>query len=458
MGSTNTANNGQPDNHYDRYNQPSNHYRVALSIPGGTHATGCYLRLIDFDPYMVNSYRWQGADLLTPSSWWLADGYLKWSDGRAFRGDSGGPAVQAINDNGTLRQTWVGGVGGYVTWAYDTPGAPTLQAGERTNNGTSIRINVNSGSGRVTYNRVSLDNSTWYENNTTFNNLTATASYGLYGFSGNEDSNSAGTYLGTLYGVPEKVGKPVATRSTTTSGRIDVSWSAPTSSLTIDYYHIYRNNVYLNTVYGTTYPDLNLSVGSSYVYTVYAHNSTGWSVVSDGSDPAIAPGTPATPGIPSITTSGRNVTIRTAKTTEGYGNSILGYRVRYRTTTNPNTLPIIWSAWSTAEDMTIDPTDNTKYLKLFEQMPPALSYQFQTYAYNSITKQANGTSNIAPDNYNFATSIIQFVSAGGRRKQPDGSYKPTEYAKRWSSSLYKWVDFTIAKRWSASQNKWVDLS
>ena len=112
MGSTNTANNGQPDNHYDRYNQPSNHYRVALSIPGGTHATGCYLRLIDFDPYMVNSYRWQGADLLTPSSWWLADGYLKWSDGRAFRGDSGGPAVQAINDNGTVRQTWGGGVGG----------------------------------------------------------------------------------------------------------------------------------------------------------------------------------------------------------------------------------------------------------------------------------------------------------------------------------------------------------
>lgn len=465
-GSVSTSNNWVPDNHYDRFRIPTNHYRVALSIPSGTYATDCKLRLIDIDWNYVNSYRPAGAELLTPSSWWLADGYLKWSDGRAFRGDNGGGAVQSINDNGNVQQTWSGGVGGYVSWAYYAPGAPSLSSSSRSSDGTTLSISINSGSGRVTGNYVSADgygNWGWYGNGTTFP-VGAHTTVTMYGLSTNEDNNSGWINVGTSYGIPTEPRNVSATQSGTVSGRVRLSWEAPSyTGAGISGYNLYLNNVKQNSSpisASTFYYDFNsLAPGTIYTLTVKAVNSTGEGLAS--SVQKMAPGTPPAPTtVPSVFTSGRNVTIRTARATNYSDNAaIQGYRVRYRTTTDITVPNIIWSAWSTAQDMSIDPDDTSKYLKLFEQMTPALTYQFQVYAYNSIVYKADGN-NIAPDGYNFSSTPApyQFVSAGGRRRQSDGSYQPTTYAKRWSNTLNKWVDFTTAKRWSAAENKWKDLS
>jgi hypothetical protein len=282
--------------------------------------------------------------------------------------------------------------------------------------------------------------------------------------------NGDGTW-GPYYGRPTAPTWKKVARNALVTGQIDLEWNTPSNSGnsgygSLQYYHIYRNGVRIatsQTITGNSFSDTGLTPGTSYYYEIYALGSSYWSPVSQsttaylGGTAITAPGTPAAPStVPDVTTSGRNVTIKTAQSPNDYGLSIQGYKVRYRSTSDPTRNPIIWSSWSTGESMAVDTIDTSKYTKTFALMPPALTYQFQVYAYNSITKLSDGTTNVDPNNYNFSVSALKFVSAGGRRKNPDGTFKPTEYAKRYESGI--WKDITTAKRFDASQNKWVDLT
>jgi hypothetical protein len=179
--------NGTPRTVTDGGGRPSISVNIGRSLPANARITGYYVVGGDYD-----SFSWSG-NTVTISG----PGYVAMRGGEPR---SGGPTAYWYASWGS--GNWPGGMGGHVSWAYNAPGTPSLQAAERTSNGTSLRVNVNSGSGRVTYNRVSLDNTNWYENNTTFTGLSPTTQYTVYGYSANEDAGSASVNLGTVAGVP----------------------------------------------------------------------------------------------------------------------------------------------------------------------------------------------------------------------------------------------------------------
>lgn len=253
-----------------------------------------------------------------------------------------------------------------------------------------------------------------------------------------------------IHGVPNTPSIPGATRSSTTAGAIDVSWSAPSSNLTIDQYAVDRysanGQTYIGRIYSggtaTSKQDTGLTRGATYTYRVYAHNSSGWSDISSyQTTPIMAPGVPSIPGTPTIyDRSGRTITISSTRGSSDYGNTISEYRIQLSTDNG-----VTWKGWNEAtKTFTANGTYNTldgngrfKYTLL----TPALTYKWRVYAVNSI-----GAGDMA------TTASGTFVGAGGKR-WTGSAWEPTSTSKRWDGST--WQDFTTAKRWDGST--WADL-
>lgn len=139
---------------------------------------------------------------------------------------------------------------------------------------------------------------------------------------------------------------------------------------------------------------------------------------------------PTAPGAISLSRTGRDVTVTTSASGSDGGQSITGYKVQYRTSTDNSS----WGSWGNEQTL-------SSYSYTYTGLTAALYYQFRVYAQNS-----NGSS---------ASPSFQsvFVPAGGKRWN-GSAWVSASTGKRWNGS--SWVDLTIAKRWSGSA--WVDLS
>lgn len=262
----------------------------------------------------------------------------------------------------------------------------------------------------------------------------------------NPDGTKYSGVYGPYWGQPSAPYNVTGTRSTTTAGAINVTWSKPTNVQSgIDYYHLYRNGSYVTQVNGgdtLSYLDTGLTRGSTHTYQVYAHTSGYWSNVSNTSTAAMAPGIPSIPGTPTVSSKvGRTLTLNSTRGSTDYGNTISEYRIQL-STDNGST----WKGWNNStKAFTADGTYNTLDSSgnfTYQLLTPALTYRWRAYAVNSI-----GTGDVA------TTSSGTFVGAGGKRW--DGStWNPTIISKRYDGT--NWVDLSIAKRFDGTN--WVDLT
>jgi hypothetical protein len=140
---------------------------------------------------------------------------------------------------------------------------------------------------------------------------------------------------------------------------------------------------------------------------------------------------PTTPASISLAKTGRQVVVSITGSSSNGGETITSYSVQYRTSSDGGST---WGSWGGTQ--TISGSSTT-----YNNLTPALTYQFRTYANNSEgSSAARSSSNV-------------FVSSGGKRWS-GSAWVATATAKRWSGSA--WVDLTVAKRWNGSS--WVDLS
>ena len=214
-----------------------------------------------------------------------------WVDGTSYHQGSASAATQgAIN---------------YVR-APGAPGAPSLS---RSQDGTSITITsqIPSYTSAITdYNwRWSTDNATWSAAQAmgtgrvaTHSSLTNTQDYyyqtrayadGAWGGWG----SSAG-----IDGVPTVPTSVVGTASSSVSGRITVTWNAPSDpNGTISNYYVYRGDTYIGQTGNANrvYVDDGLTKGTSYTYKVLAWNGIGYGSQSTASTATQAPGVPYAP-------------------------------------------------------------------------------------------------------------------------------------------------------------------
>ena len=368
----------------------------------------------------------------------------------AMRGGNPGTAnnrpAYGYLGNGSLLSTWTGGMGGYLDWYFNAPSAPAAPSASRSSNGTSLTATTSGGSSnRVTYYQVSINNGdNWYGNGTNFS-VNAHTTYSVIARAGNEDRASGNSGTTTSYGIPTAPQSPSATRSTSVGGRITVNWSAPSyTGAGINYYHVYRNGGYLGQYSGGPINDDGLTRGTTYSYTVYANNSTGWSPISTSAS-AMAPGVPSAPGIPTMTNKvGRNLTINSTRGSNAYGNAISEYRIQLSTDNGAT-----WKGWNnTTKEFTANNTYNVLDANgdfTYELLTPALTYLWRAYAINSIGTGDYGT---------MSTGI--FVAAAGKRYTGD-EFIITNTAKRYNSITNSWVDISTAKRYNEVQGIWEDL-
>jgi hypothetical protein len=378
--------------------------------------------------------------------------YNSWDNAYYYRNQS----ITAANAIGTA---------GSYTWSTVPTSVQNLSIG-RTNNGTTLTGSfsgpADNGNSGVDYYRVftSENGAEWvtqgdgYQSGQISLSATSTSNYRILVYAHNARGFSVGSTSAYSYGVPSKPSRPSATPDPAIAGRIRVSWSAPSSSLTILEYAVDRysanGQTYLERIYsGGTALSVNDSGrprGEEYTYRFYARNSTGWSEISDASGKVMAPGLPSAPSSiigPSQTPSlkvGRNVTINITRDSNGFGNNITGYFLQFSTDNGAT-----WHGWNNTTKTRINNGENevTGTSFTYQLLTPALTYLWRVYAKNSV-----GTGDLTR-----VTPVGVFVSAGGRR-WTGSTWTPTESAKRWTGSA--WVDITVAKRWSGTA--WVDLT
>lgn len=173
---------------------------------------------------------------------------------------------------------------------------------------------------------------------------------------------------------------------------IDLSWSASNNRATIDRYDIYRNGGYIATVYGegsTTYRDngpnnAGLGNGTTYNYTVYAHNSAGWSGPSN-TPSATTASLPTAPGslIANNSTFGQIGLTWTAAN----GN---GYAVTYSVSRSPSGYSASTTGLS-ATDTTVAPYTDYLYTVTATTSVGSLSSSVSVKSMGGIGKVWNGT-------------------------------------------------------------------
>lgn len=374
------------------------------------------------------------------------------------------------------------------TWLpdYDRRPVPPYNMGiSRDNNGTRIRITGNSypqhNGPAIDYYRIygsSDGGSSWplmwdlgsgnsidtYLNNYSF---APTTTYYFHVYAHNAD-NFSYTHSGVfgIHGAPSQPNVPTISTHQTNDNSVNVSWSAPSSNLTITQYDLYRSGTAtpIKTLTGnpasTSWVDNTAQSGEQYTYKVYAYNSSGWSASSNNSATATVSGPPATPSQIYLTYSGRNATVSVDPSPNFYNIPInyqdqnQGYFVQYQTSSSPSGP---YGDWSTAIRM----SDQATRTHRFELLSPALYYKFRVYAANSIVNNKDGAKTYYPNNGGTLANSIEtssvFLSAGGRRyRSPgeplEGTFQPTETAKRWDSDTNNWVALNTAKRWDPALN------
>ena len=125
------------------------------------------------------------------------------------------------------------------------------------------------------------------------------ASYIVYAYNAVGASNAAVSLTATTPSVPTMS----SCTATANVGSISVSWAASDGGNAIDYYHIYRNGVYLGQYTGTSLTD-NVGNGFTAYYQAYAHNGVGWSSAATSSTVTtpVPTGSPATlVAVPDVT-------------------------------------------------------------------------------------------------------------------------------------------------------------
>ena len=143
-------------------------------------------------------------------------------------------------------------------------------------------------------------------------------------------------------GPPTAPQSLTATASTSVTGRINLSWSAPATPGTggITGYNIFRNGTQIATTSGTgtTYASTGLTPYTTYTYEVRARNAFGDANIilsaASNSDSAVAPGPPGAPtGLTAIAdggTAGKIDLSWTAPSVTGTG-GITGYKIYFST-------------------------------------------------------------------------------------------------------------------------------
>jgi hypothetical protein len=301
----------------------------------------------------------------------------------------------------------------------------------------------------------------YYYHVTAENAVTTAAGAAISSTVSPDPSSAQGAYS------PYAPSKPVissATKSTSTAGKITVTWTGSvTTGSPAQTFNVYRNSSLIASDVSSPYEDSGLTRGTTYSYTIVATNTIG-SVTSDAVS-EMAPGVPSAPQSISVSSKvGRNVTIAHQNIVSGgdYGNSVTEYRLQL-SVDNGTT----WKGW---DNSTKQFTESNAYNVVtsgsfvYSLLTPALTYLFRVYAVNSIGDGDKRT-----------TSTGLFVSAGGRRfrspsESDPGTFQPTETAKRYGQVsdagnvpvVYGWIDISVAKKYDPTNqnavNGWIDLS
>lgn len=178
-------------------------------------------------------------------------------------------------------------------------------------------------------------------------------------------------------GHPTAPRSVVATPSSTVSGRIGITWTAPatTGEGGITGYNIFRDGTQIATTTGTGtgYTDSGRTPYESYSYTVSARNA--WSATAGGTGPksaasdAVAPGPPSAPrnltGVSDVGIPGRVNLSWTAPVNIGAG-GITGYTIRY------------------ANGTLIANTTGTGTTYAVSNLTPGVAYTFKVSARNAL--------------------------------------------------------------------------
>ena len=187
------------------------------------------------------------------------------------------------------------------------PGTPSAGV-SRGGDGTSMTVTSTAPSSAATitdYNyRWSTDNSSWsgavgmgtsrsavFTGTATQDYYFQTRAYSSEGWGGWSSSVS-------VQGVPTAPTSVVGTASSSVSGRINVSWTAPSDTNGgITNYYVYRGETYVGQTGNatTSYADDGLTKGTSYTYKVRAYNAIGYGAQSAASTATQAPGVPYAP-------------------------------------------------------------------------------------------------------------------------------------------------------------------
>lgn len=395
--------------------------------------------------------------------------------------------------NYSLPYVSVAGSGSSQQNYYRGPNTPTLSSAYRSSNGDTV-FGAYSGSvsnsgptptwylqradnANITTNVVESVGSQSYSNTLSISTTPNLAYYARVRGT-NSDGTAYSSASGILYGVPSAPTGLTATRDTVQSNKINLSWIAPTNTQGgITGYRIYRDNTYLKSVTGTSTDDVLPLVNQSYTYRVVAYNAVGYNdstlYSSSANASAITPGLPSAPiGPVLVSIVGLDITVTCPGASQNsYGNAITSYVVRYRySNVDPEVGTPDWTNWSESVPMN-SISDRTK---LFSQMDPAVYYQFQVRAVNSITKNSNGdtlTENTSGTTYsttnysNWTTSNTFFLAAYGKRYDPtytnpnDGTHnRLLQLGRRYYSAepdpALKWKPISIAKRYSADTQSW----
>jgi hypothetical protein len=287
--------------------------------------------------------------------------------------------------------------------------------------------------------------------------------YWFYAQAYSSEGFGPGSNESGIHGVPFNVETPTLARSSTTAGLITVNWNRPSSSVTIDTYHIYRSNpdgtslTYLGATLGDSSPrtfDAYVPTRQDYRFYVYARNAYGWSDFPGGNPSAVitSPGVPSVPQSISINSKvGKTITVSCGVSANGYGSNITSYRLQLSTDNGAT-----WKSWNNETrsfgsnntyNSTISLTNRTF---TYELLTPALTYIFRAYAVNSIG-----------DGDKTNPTLPVYVSAGGARKVENGGFLSSTIAKRYDSQRpidQQWVNIGFAKRYDETQDPpWVDL-
>jgi hypothetical protein len=230
------------------------------------------------------------------------------------------------------------------------------------------------------------------------------AYYVVYAF------NAVGTSNAAVSGTVTTPTVPTMSSCTATAnvGSISVSWAvASNGGRAINYYHVYRNNVYIGQYTSTSLVD-NVGNGFTAFYTVYANNAVGWSagVNSATVTTPVEPTAPATlTAVPDVT---EVVLTWTAPTSTG-GSTITSYKLEFS-------------------------IDNVNWTQIYNALSPL------TFTHTGLTPATL---------YYYRVSAI---STAGQSKFNNAQAETIGgYLKYWDGSEFKYV---LPEYYSSSTNSW----